>query len=106
MAELDSSVAFSGGYGAAGCANIVTTTTSNTNKTAATFKKGIKRDLVLFSVFKENNQLDSWKRNLIAIARAQNVDEVLDSSYSLVTIEKNELFDEKKNSCILFLIEF
>ena len=106
MIELDPNVAFPSDYRVTGSTNIATTTTSNTNKIAAAFKKDIKRDLALFSVLNEDNQCDSWKRNLIVRARAQVISEVLDSSYSLVTMEEDKLFVEKKKFMFLFLIEF
>ena len=79
MVELDPNVVFSTGYGTIESTNAATASTSNASKSAAAFKKGIKRDPSLFSVLKEDNKWYSWKRNLIATARAQDIDEVLDS---------------------------
>ena len=59
IVELDSNIASHSGYRVAGSANTATTTTSNTNKTAAAFKKSMKRDVALLSVLKEDNQWDS-----------------------------------------------
>ena len=73
-----------------------TTTNQNSSKSATTFKKEIKRDPALFLVLKEDNQWDSWRRNLIATARAQDVGEVLELTYSPSTLEEDKLFDEKK----------
>ena len=59
MVELDPKVAFPIGYRGVEPANTATTTTSNTTKAVAAFKKGIKRDPALFLVLKEDNQWDS-----------------------------------------------
>ena len=55
MVELDPNIAFPSGYRAVESTNITTTTTFITNKVAAIFKKGIKRDLALFLVLKEDD---------------------------------------------------
>ena len=39
---------------------------------------------------------DNWNRSTVAQARAQNVDDVLDSTYVPTTKEEIELFEEKK----------
>ena len=96
MVELDPNIAFTTNFGPAMPTNAASASANSTSKTAAAFKKGIKRDPSLFLVLKEDNQWDSWKRNLIATARAQDVGEVLDPLYTPSTEEENELFDEKK----------
>ena len=50
----------------------------------------------MFNTLKEDNEWNSWRKNLVAIARSQDVREVLDSAYSLLTLEEEELFDEKQ----------
>ena len=50
------------------------TTTNQKNKPREIFKKGIKRDPLLFSVLKGNKDQDPWKKNLVATAREQNVE--------------------------------
>ena len=62
----------------------------------AEFKRGIKRDTSLFPVFKEDKQWDNWRRTTNAQGRAQDVAEVLDSTYTPTTAEDKALFKEKQ----------
>ena len=48
---------------------LAATTTSIFGELANAFKRGIKRDPILFSVLKEDKQWNSVRRNLVAIAR-------------------------------------
>lgn len=59
------------------------------------FKRGIKRDINLFSAIKEDKQWDAWQRATIAQACAQDVSEILDSNYVPAPADAN-LFDEKQ----------
>jgi hypothetical protein len=61
----------------------------------ADFKRGIKCDIGLFPNIKQDKQWDVWQRATIAQARAQDLSEVLDSKYILVTPADQALFQEK-----------
>jgi hypothetical protein len=60
------------------------------------FKKGIKRDSSSFLVYKDEKQWDTWQRSTLALARAQDVHEVLDASYVPVSSEDKQLFAMKQ----------
>ena len=60
------------------------------------FRKGIKRDPALFPVLKEDSQWDSWNCSVIALARAQGVEHVLDSTYKPINHDEIALFNEKQ----------
>jgi hypothetical protein len=60
------------------------------------FKRGIKRDIGLFPALKQDKQWDVWQRATIAQARAQDLSEVLDTSYLPVTPGDQALFREKQ----------
>jgi hypothetical protein len=60
------------------------------------FRKGIKRDASLYTVYKDEKQWDSWQRSTIALARAQNVEDILDSTYIPSNQDEADLFTEKK----------
>ena len=62
----------------------------------ATFHKGIKRDASLYPVLKQDIEWDTWNRSVVSIARAQALDQVLDSTYRPCLIEEIDLFEEKK----------
>jgi hypothetical protein len=69
---------------------------SSTQTELATFRKGIKRDASLFPVMNQDSQWDSWNRSIVSIARAQAVEQVLDSTYVPVLLEEIDLFKEKQ----------
>jgi hypothetical protein len=69
---------------------------SSTQTELATFRKGIKRDASLFPVMNQDSQWDSWNRSIVSIARAQAVEQVLDSTYVPVLLEEIALFNEKQ----------
>ena len=48
------------------------------------FKRGIKRDQSLFPIYKDEKDWDDWQRRTRAQATAQDVDDVLDSTYVAV----------------------
>jgi hypothetical protein len=48
-----------------------------------------------FIPFKDEAAWDNWSRSTIAQARAQDVHDVLDPSYTPITVEETELFEEK-----------
>ncbi len=62
----------------------------------ADFKRGIKRDIGLFSTLKQDKQWDVWQRATIAQARAQDLSEVLDGNYVPVIPTDQALFREKQ----------
>jgi hypothetical protein len=62
----------------------------------AEFKRGIKRDITYFTPLKEEKQWDTWQCTTIALARAQDVSEVLEPTYVPTTSEETELFNEKQ----------
>ena len=106
MVDQNQNVAVNTSLGSTASTNAASASNNSNTKTAAAFKRGIKRDPSLFSVLKEDNKWDSWKRNLIATARAQDVGEVLDTTHIPSDDEENELFDEKKSLCARCLIEY
>ncbi len=59
------------------------------------FKKGIKRDVLLFVVLKDLKQWDSWHCSTVAQACAQDVYNVLDPAYKPLPPEK-DLFEAKQ----------
>ena len=66
------------------------------------FEKGTKRDATLFNSFKENKHLDSWKRDIVVTARAQDIEKFLTNCIP-ITNEDKELFKEKqKFMCSIF----
>ena len=60
------------------------------------FRKGIKRDPSLFPTFKTGDVFEPWQRQIITQARAQNVDQVLDSTYTAVLGPDLALFKEQQ----------
>jgi len=62
----------------------------------ANFKWGIKHDPSLFMTFKDGKQFDSWQHSTMAQAQAQDVAEILDSSYIPNTQDEKDLFEEKQ----------
>jgi len=47
-------------------------------------------------IFKEGKQFDSWQRSTMALARAQDVAEILDPGHVPVTQDDKDLFQEKQ----------
>jgi hypothetical protein len=62
----------------------------------ADFKRGIKRDPSQFPTLKDEKQWDNWDRTNRAQARAQGVEQILDSSYVPTTTEDKALFEVKQ----------
>lgn len=73
-----------------------TTTTRLTYTPADLFRKGIKRDPLAFPTLKDERFNDTWHRSFANQARAQNVMNILDSTYVPSTAEEIELFDEQQ----------
>ncbi len=70
-------------------------TSNKTKHLLSDFKKGIKRDASLFNVLKDPKQWDSWHQSTLAQARAQDVSDVLNSSFKPTT-EDQDLFKAKQ----------
>lgn len=60
------------------------------------FKRSIKRDSIQFTNFKEGKCWDTRRRNTLATARAQDIDDVLDLEHSPSTQEERNIFSEKQ----------
>jgi hypothetical protein len=60
------------------------------------FRKGIKRDAGLYPVMTQDTQWDTWNRSVVSIARAQAIEQVLDSTYQTVLPDEVALFAEKQ----------
>ena len=60
------------------------------------FRRGIKRDITYFTALKDDAAWDNWNRTTIAQARAQDVADVLDSTYKPTDPLAKELFVEKQ----------
>ena len=70
---------------------------------AESFIKSIKRDVSLFTTFKYGKFWDNWRRNTLATARAQDVDETFDHQHVPQTDDDKDLFVEKqKFMCSVF----
>jgi hypothetical protein len=69
---------------------------ARTRDPVADFKQGIKRDPTLFTTFKLDKQWVSWQRWTLAQARAQDVSDVLDPTFSPSKPEDKLLFEEKQ----------
>ena len=75
----------------------------NSQTPAETFKKSIKRNANLFPTFKDGMFWDNWKRSTLAIARAQDAEDVLNPDHSPATDPEIELFTKKKKfMCSVF----
>jgi hypothetical protein len=58
--------------------------------------KGVRRDPNAFVSLKEDKQWDSWEQSTVAQAQAQDLSDVLDSTFVPATPEATELFVEKQ----------
>jgi hypothetical protein len=65
---------------------------SRTRDAVFDFKKGIKRDLGSFLVYKDEKQWDTWQCFTLAQAHAQDVHEILNASYLPTSSEDKQLF--------------
>ena len=75
---------------------------------ATLFKKGIKRDASVYPTLKEQSHFNNWHRSVIAQARAHDISEVFNLTYSPTTADDIELFNQKQsfaysvlNRCLL-----
>ena len=76
--------------------SLATPTTNSSNTPLREFKRGIKRDISQFTPLKDDSAWDNWNCGTLAQARAQDVDDILNSTYTPNTVEEKELFDEKQ----------
>ena len=56
--------------------------------------KGTKRDMTLFPILKDAAKWDSFEREFEAVARSQNLQNVLDDNYTPTTLDESKLFEE------------
>jgi hypothetical protein len=63
------------------------------------FKKGVKRDISAFKVFKDDQCYLNFHRNLLVTARSQNVERAFDLDFDPSTLDKleRELHDQQLN---------
>jgi len=80
-----------------------TTTATSKQDPLSDFKKGIKQDPTLFTVLKDPKLWDPWHCSTMAQARAQDVSEVLDSSF--VPQPGEELLFEAKQKYLYAVFE-
>ena len=73
-----------------------TTTSVPTNDPVRDFNRGIKRDATLFPQLKDNKQWDSWYIETKAQARAQDIEDILDPTYTPTTAGDASVFDKKQ----------
>lgn len=76
--------------------NTTTASSLNPRDPVAEFQKGIKRDATLYTNFKDEKNWDTWQRSTVSTARAQKLDNILDSNYKPVTNEEKQLFDDQQ----------
>ena len=60
------------------------------------FKRGIKRDITQFTPLKDDTAWDNWNRSTTAQARAQDIADILDPTYSPSNPDEIALFMEKQ----------
>jgi hypothetical protein len=60
------------------------------------FRRKIRADPSLFPILKDEKFHDLWHRSFVKQARAQDVSEVLDPTYVLISVEDLNLFSEKQ----------
>lgn len=72
-------------------------TSSYSRRTPADeFRKGIRRDLTAYPIFKDERYWEKFRRQLITVARAQGVARVLDPDFVPAAPEDVELFKEQQ----------
>ena len=72
------------------------TNTTGTNRElsqAEAFKKSIKKDIRMFPTLKNEKEWNSYNRKLLAVARTQGVENILNPNYSPRTAEEIETFN-------------
>ena len=69
----------------------------------ADFKKEIKRDITVFPALKQDKQFEAWHHSMMTHARAQNVDNILLSTYKPLIPAAKELFiEQQKYMCSVY----
>ena len=68
------------------------------------FKKGIRRDPNAFMILKQDSSYDAWNRNTVSQARAQGVEDVLNSKCKPTNTQEKDLFN-KKQKCMCAVFE-
>ena len=74
---------------------VMTTSTTKTTDPVTEFKKGIKRDSSLYPTLKDQKHWNNWNRSVITQARAHDISEVFDTSYTPIPGEE-ALFEQKQ----------
>jgi hypothetical protein len=69
---------------------------TNTHDPITDFKRGIKRDPFQFPILKDKKQWCNWNRTHNAQARAQGVQEIINTTYTPITTEDKALFAVKQ----------
>ena len=69
---------------------------ATSNSAIYDFRKGVKRSLSDYNIFKEDRLWHSWNRHLMTTARSHNVDNVLNLSYIPSTADDIALLQEQK----------
>jgi hypothetical protein len=77
-------------------ASIPAASSTHARDAVADFKRGIKRDPSQFPILKDDKQWDGWHRSHNAQARAQGVEDVMNSTYKPTTTEDKALFEVKQ----------
>ena len=71
-----------------------TTNSSRTTSKALEFRKGIKRDVTVYPIFKFDSQWDPFRRTFTGLAKTHGLDPILDPSYVPKNDDDKELFKE------------
>ena len=80
---------------------ITTKVSSNTNDLLKEWKKGIKRDIDHYPVFKEERNWLDWRRHVTTTATTHGIANLLKSDYKPPDDQK-DLFTEYITSCLQF----
>ena len=67
-----------------------------TYSSAESFRKSIKRDASLFTTFKDDKFWANQRRNTLATARAQDVDDIFNHQYMPRTVNNKDIFTKKQ----------
>ena len=59
----------------------------------------MKRDISLFDILKSKKHFKEWHSDLISISAIQDVEEVLDPTYTPTSPEDIDIFQEKIHVC-------
>ena len=70
--------------------------TASSSNAVDVFKKGIRRQPDSFPALKDDNQFQRWAISMLTQARAQGVENILDSGYVPTTSDERALFSEQQ----------